>query len=86
MPRETLKNTLSALRAELDSSSSVDADTRRELSELAESIERILSESDPDYREAHASIRDAAMRFEANHPRFARILTDVTDSLAKLGI
>lgn len=31
-------------------------------------------------------IDSAAVKFEAEHPQFARILSEVTDALAKIGV
>jgi hypothetical protein len=74
------------LLAELAATKELDRDTRASLAALVEDIERVL-EDDP----AHAvSIKErletAALRFEAEHPSLARILGEVTDTLAKLGI
>ena len=86
MAEEQLKTNLKQLRAELETRTGLDDDTRQELSAIADTIERVLHDPKADYLEAHASAEDAALRFEARHPAFARILSDVTDALAKLGI
>jgi hypothetical protein len=87
MPERTLKTNLKQLRELLADSENIDdEETRRQLADVADTIERVLGESSPDYREAHASIEDVALEFEARHPGFARILSEVTDALAKLGI
>ena len=86
MPRQSLKDSLSKLRAGLAAPETLDRETRRQLAEIADTIERVLDEPENDYGEAFARIEKAALGFEARHPRFARILSDVTDALAKLGI
>jgi len=86
MPRENLRTSLDKLRAELASDASLNAATRKQLEEIASSIEQVLAESDPDYRETLDRIENAALGFEARHPAFARVLSEVTDALAKLGI
>ena len=86
MSTQTLKDSLTKLRRELEAHEKLDATTRRELAEIADAIDRVLNEPDPDYREVHASIENAALSFEARHPAFARVLSEVTDALAKLGI
>lgn len=86
MPKQTLKNNLKLLREQLDEPVGLDKETREQLSAVADEIENVLRETDPDFRQAHASVQDAALRFEARHPAFARILSDLTDALAKLGI
>jgi hypothetical protein len=86
MPEQALKANLEKLRSELANPGSLDDDTRRQLAEIAETIESLLQTDSPDYEQAHASIQDAARRFEASHPAFSRIMSEVTDALAKLGI
>ena len=86
MTEQTLKSSLTQLREQLARPNDLDPETRRQLAEVADTIERVLGESSPDYEEAHASIQDVALGFEARHPAFSRILSDVTDALAKLGI
>ena len=85
MPRQALKTNLERLREELASPESLDDDARRELADIARTIENVLKSESPDYSAAHDSIQDAALRFEANHPAFSRIMSEVTDALAKLG-
>lgn len=86
MSQRTLKSSLDELRAQLAQPEGLDEETRRQLAEVADTIERVLGEPEPDYDEAHASVQNIALGFEARHPRFSRILSDVTDALAKLGI
>lgn len=86
MPKQTLKQNLTKLRAQLANPEELDEDTRLQLAEVADTIERILEEPPADYREAYDNIENVALGFEARHPRFARILSDITDAIAKLGI
>ncbi len=86
MPERTLKTNLDRIREELAEPQQLDEETRRELAEVVDTIEHVLKEPAPDYAGAQANIQDKALRFEAQHPRFARILSDVTDALAKLGL
>ena len=86
MPKQTLKRSLRSLRAQLDDPISLDNETRRQLSEAADRIEKVLEEPDADVHEARKSIEEIAVGFEARHPVFARLLSEVTDALAKLGI
>ena len=85
MPEQTLKNNLAKLRRELDVAESLVEDTRRELADVADSIEHLLEAPEPDYASARADLETSALRFEARHPTFSRILSEVTDALAKLG-
>lgn len=86
MPKQTLKQNLEKLRSQLNATRELDAETREELAAVADSIERILHEPEGDHHEAFERIEDAALSFEARHPAFARILSEVTDAIAKLGI
>ena len=86
MPKLTLKQNLEKLRSQLSATHELDAETREQLAEVADTIERILHEPGADHREAFDRIEDAALSFEARHPSFARILSEVTDAIAKLGI
>jgi len=85
MTRESLHQNLEALREQLQHAHDLDAKTRRELTEIAETIDEVLEADNPDYQSAQQRIEDAALEFEARHPTFAGILSEVTDALAKLG-
>ena len=85
MTRESLHQNLEALREQLQHAHDLDAATRRELTEIAETIDEVLEAENPDYQSAQQRIEDAALEFEARHPTFAGILSEVTDALAKLG-
>jgi hypothetical protein len=86
MPKETLKAHLEALRRELGTARTLDADTREQLVQVAEEIDEVLAAQQPDYASLRERIALAALRFEAAHPRFAGVLNDMTDTLAKLGL
>lgn len=86
MPTEALKKSLSELRAELAQRRQLDDETREQLAEVADAIEQLLDEPSGNFAETSARIESAALAFEARHPAFARILSEVTDALAKLGI
>jgi hypothetical protein len=74
MSKETLKRSLQSLRDQLDDPISLDRETRQQLGEAADMIEKVLDEPDTDLRDAHASIEEIALGFEARHPVFARLL------------
>jgi hypothetical protein len=86
MSEQTLKANLDQLRKLLADPGSLDEAAREQLADVADTIENVLDESEPDYQAAHSSIEQAAIEFEARHPAFARILSELTDALAKLGI
>lgn len=86
MSKKDLQATLSELRAELEQADTLDDTTRQQLSDIADEIDSILEQKAPDYESAQARVEAATLRFEAEHPYFARILSEVTDALSKLGI
>lgn len=87
MTKETLQRSLRSLRDQLNDPISLDDETRQQLSQAADTIEKVLDENEEtDLREAHANIEEIALNFEARHPVFARLLGEVTDALVKLGI
>jgi hypothetical protein len=86
MPQQTLKSNLDELRRLLARPENLDDDMRQQLADVADTIEEVLGEDSPDLKAAHQRIEDVALSFEARHPAFSRILSEVTDALAKLGI
>jgi len=86
VPRNALQNDLERLRAELAATRELDPETRASLATLAEDIEQLLAAGVQEEHTIPERLRAAALQFEAEHPRLARILTDVTDALAKLGV
>ena len=86
MSKETLKTNLDLLRRELEDSEALDDEIRQELSAVAATIERLLEAPAPDYQTAYETLEGRALRFEASHPYFSRVLSEVTDALAKLGL
>lgn len=90
MSKDALRSHLEQLHRELAAARQLDDGTRAQLAEVAAQIERILAEAeaetDVDADSARDEIEATALRFEAEHPNFARILSDITDTLAKLGI
>lgn len=86
MAKETLKRNLTRLHDELASSDSLDPETRALLAHLADDIERVLAEEPHDTEHLRSRIESAAWQFEASHPALARTLSELTDTLAKLGI
>jgi hypothetical protein len=53
---------------------------------LAEDIDDALREREPNFKTLRERVAAAALKFEAVHPRFAGILSDITDRLASLGL
>ncbi len=87
MSKETLKQQLSHLHEELASGESLDPETRELLARVSRDIEHVLDEEqESDNASIGARIESAALDFEVSHPRLARFLTEITDTLAKLGV
>ena len=91
MPRRELKQALGALRQELESGEQIGPDDRDALVQAMQEIHEALDEADsggeppaggPLSRRVSALIED----FETSHPKFAEILSSVSESLANLGI
>lgn len=95
MPRQQLNRALVALHRELESSAEIEAEDREALLQAVREIEDALSQDEPKdqprdkptkggplSRRITALIED----FETSHPKFAEILSSVSESLANLGI
>ena len=86
MAKEELKRQLARLRAELAAAPELDAETRTLLDAVASDIERTLEGRHDEPHTVRERVEGATVRFEAEHPRFARVLSEVTDALAKIGV
>ncbi|HSG63522.1 MAG TPA: DUF4404 family protein [Gammaproteobacteria bacterium] len=91
MPKKALQQRLNELHGELGTTSELDPELERLLREVANDIERLLDESTPRERtqageELEDRIRHITVDFETEHPRLAHILSDLADTLTKLGI
>lgn len=91
MPRQQLKEALGALHRELESGGQIEADDRQALLQAAREIEEALSSADTEHVRAEGgplSRRITALveNFETSHPKFAEILSSVSESLSNLGI
>lgn len=87
MSSEQLRASLEALRQELEAPEALGAEDRTLLEQAANDIERVLDEEDattPD--SVRDSFEQAAVSFEVEHPRMARVMGEIVDVLAKMGI
>ncbi|HLF10610.1 MAG TPA: DUF4404 family protein [Gammaproteobacteria bacterium] len=84
----TLKTQLDRLHRELVSARSLDPETRKLLETIARDIEQALhgKHDTQSLREPLQRIETATLRFEAEHPALSRILSEVADTLAKIGV
>lgn len=86
MPQNTLKQQLNRLHEELRAGDSLDPETRELLARVSRDIERVLHEDDVDNASIVARVESAALDFEASHPRLSQFLSEITDTLAKIGV
>ena len=91
MPRQQLNRALVALHRELESGAEIGAEDRDALLQAAREIEEALDRADPEGKPDEGgplSRRITALieEFETSHPKFAEILSSVSESLANLGI
>ncbi len=91
MPRQELKQALSALRQELESEEQIGPEDRDALVRAMQEIHEALDQAEPGDEPATGgalSARVSALieQFETSHPKFAKILSSVSESLANLGI
>jgi len=91
MPRNALREHLSELHEELASAGEIDPALRAQLRDVADDIESLLARDDQASLAAAGEplldrVKRSTVDFEAEHPRLARILNDVGDTLTKLGI
>jgi hypothetical protein len=78
---------LEHLHRELSETTSLDAEARALLSELASDIERLLADKASGGGQPLADrLRTAAQRFEQTHPKLTAVVGRVADALANLGI
>ncbi len=82
MNTQQLKKTLKRLHAELESTGTADPELKNLLRDLDDDIQR-LTEDDASPGER---LEQAAVGFEAEHPRVAMLLRELQDTLAKLGL
>jgi len=86
VPKKTLRINLERLREELATPDALDPETRQMLASVAADIDRVLGEEDVQHASLPAKLEELTIRFEANHPKLAGIISEVADALAKIGI
>jgi len=91
MPRQQLQEALGTLHQELESSEQIADDDREALLQAMREIQEALGRADIEDEPAEGgplSRRITALieNFETSHPKFAEILSSVSESLANLGI
>jgi hypothetical protein len=91
MPRRELKEALGALRQELESGGEIGPDDRAALVQAMQEIHEALDQADPGDAPSAAGplsrrVSELIEEFETSHPKFAEILSSLSESLANLGI
>jgi hypothetical protein len=81
-----LRRLLAQLHERLHGASTLDAQSRAELSMTARDIERTLERRGAHPESARSKLQELAARFEADHPALAEAVRDVVDTLGKAGI
>jgi hypothetical protein len=89
MAREKLRRLIDSLHDELDSSETLDDQSKVLLQQLIKDIDGIAAgdAATSDAGEAAAGqVETAALKFESEHPKLSMILGEIMDTLGKLGI
>ena len=91
MPRRQLQDALSALHQELESADQIEREDRDALVQAMREIHEALEQTDSGNEEASggplsARVSELIGEFETSHPKFAKILSSLSESLANLGI
>ena len=89
MDKQTLREQLQELHAELRQVESLDVNEREMLQNLAGDIQEVLRREDDrteHYSSLGARLREVVAQVEASHPRATILMRQVIDQLAYLGI
>ena len=88
MDEPHLKSTLRRLHEELQTADRFDDELQTLLSELDDDIHRLLREdrAASNWEKLQVRAEALAVRFEAGHPRAAKVFAQLADSLGKMGI
>ena len=89
MAREKLRRLIDSLNDELGSSESLDDESKALLQQLMADVDGIATgdAATSDAGEAAAGqLENAALKFESEHPKLSMILSEIMDTLGKLGI
>jgi Domain of unknown function (DUF4404) len=89
MDKERLLKTIDELRAEVSRTERVDPETLAALENAMRDVQRQLEKCGPqppaDIEPASSGLKDALLRFEAEHPRLSDSVGKVADALAEMG-
>jgi hypothetical protein len=89
MNQRELRRSLERFRTELEKTESIDENARELLRDLEREIEEVLERSGEEGSPADHSVAEhlsaAIAQFEAEHPTLTASLTEILDSLARMG-
>ncbi|HMB59986.1 MAG TPA: DUF4404 family protein [Xanthomonadales bacterium] len=88
MPEQQLKKLLEQLHQELEQTESVSEETLSQVRELDKDIHKLVAptQRDEDMDSVLERSRELKTQFAANHPEAERFLSQIMDTLAKIGI
>lgn len=85
MARDRLHEALSTLHRELDAPGELSDEDRALLATVAEDVQRVLEETDEDPG-VISRVEHLATELEARHPRTAVLLSEIVETLQRMGI
>lgn len=90
MDKQRLLQTLEELRAEVAQSESVEPETlellEKAMQDLQHELEKRGAKRPQDVAPASSGLKDALLKFEAEHPQLSVAVGKVADALAAMGI
>ena len=84
--RRRLSELLDDLHRELRDAAALDEDARGQLHGLMDEIGQLLEPTPGPSEGLNRRLQELALRFETDHPRVAATISQLTDSLARMGI
>ena len=89
MPTDDLKDALKKLHANLESTNSVDTELKTLLKVLEGDIQNLLAKKEDapaDVDDLVTQAQSLSAKFATEHPQLERIVRELADSLARMGI
>ena len=84
--RRSLTELLDDLHRELRDAAALDEDARQQLHGVMDEIGQLLEPTAGASEGLNRRLQELALRFETDHPRVAATISQLTDSLARMGI
>jgi len=84
--RHRLTELLKNLHRELDDAAALDEDARQQLHGLMDEIRQLLDPAPAPSEGLNRRLQELALRFETDHPRVAATISQLTDTLSRMGI